>query len=84
MSRDKSGIPGGQAEGTASGKWTRLLGLICGVLFAVDLLVEKHGHHAWENLPGAYGLFALIACFLLVVIASLLRRAVARDEDYYD
>ena len=84
MSQERPSVSGGQADGAAMRRGLRLLGLICAVLFVADFFVEKHGHHAWENLPGAYGFFGLLACGVLALVASLLRKFVERDEDYYD
>ncbi|MDE0885839.1 MAG: hypothetical protein OSB70_09930 [Myxococcota bacterium] len=84
MSQEKPSVSGRQDEGVATGRRLRLLGLICMVLFLADFFVDKHGHHAWENLPGAYGFFGLLACGVLALVASLLRKFVERDEDYYD
>ncbi|MEZ5540881.1 MAG: hypothetical protein R3F42_02440 [Pseudomonadota bacterium] len=65
----------------------RLLGTLyaaCGILLALDFILQRHALHAWDRLPGFYGLFGFSACVSLVLIAKLLRRLLRRAEDYYD
>lgn len=62
----------------------RLLYGACLVLLALDFILHRHVAHAWERLPGFYGLFGFTACVTLVLIAKQLRRLLMRREDYYD
>jgi hypothetical protein len=57
---------------------------LCAVLFVIDVLVEKHGPFAIEQLFGFYAIFGFVACVGLVLAAKVLRRIVMRPEDYYD
>lgn len=46
---------------------------------------DKHPYLRWEKWPGFYGVFAFVACVLLVLVARfLLRPLVMRREDYYE
>lgn len=56
----------------------------CVILLALDFILHRHATHAWEHLPGFYGLFGFTACVTLVLIAKQLRRVLKRPEDYYD
>lgn len=57
---------------------------LCGVLVALDFVIHRHTQTALEQLPAFYAVYGFIACVLLVLIATQLRRAVMRKEDYYD
>lgn len=56
----------------------------CVILLVLDFILHRHATHAWEHLPGFYGLFGFTACVTLVLIAKQLRRVLKRPEDYYD
>jgi hypothetical protein len=58
--------------------------IVCAVLLAIDVFVPKHGPFAIEHFFGFYGVFGLVACVALVLIAKQLRRVLMRSEDYYD
>lgn len=48
-------------------------------------ITRKHIHFPWENIPGFYALFGLIACILIIVLAKILGyKWLMRKEDYYD
>lgn len=54
-------------------------------LLAVDFFIHKHPHFPWEEWPGFYAAFGLVACVFLVLAAKyILRPLVKRKEDYYD
>jgi hypothetical protein len=56
----------------------------CVILFGLDFVLHRHTVHPWESFPGFYALYGFIACVVLVLLARELRKAVMRDEDYYD
>ena len=58
--------------------------VICVVLFLADFFYHKHSYFSFENIPGFYGLYGLLAYCAIVLIAKVLRRPLRRDEDYYD
>ncbi len=77
-------------------KLIRRFFIVCGFLFFIDFfflplegLPHKHlsfkdGVFPWEEMPGFYCFYGLIACVLLVLAAKQLRKLIMRDEDYYD
>ena len=56
----------------------------CAILFGLDFVLHRHVEHPWESFPGFYAIYGFVACVILVLIARELRKAVMRDEDYYD
>ncbi len=62
----------------------RVFFAVCAALLALDFVHQRHVIHEWENLWGFYALFGFVACVLLVLGAKEMRKAVMRDEDYYD
>ncbi len=56
---------------------------LCGLLVLLDLALTKHGEH-WWNFFGFTCLFGFVACVVLVLIASWMRKPLMRDERYYD
>lgn len=57
---------------------------ICALMIGIDVFVPKHGPFRIEHVFGFYGVFGLVACVALVLIAKQLRRVLMRSEDYYD
>lgn len=57
-----------------------------GIVVAVDFFIPRdHGHYPWDQIPGFYALFGLIACVLIVVMAKWLgKKWLMKKEDYYD
>lgn len=62
----------------------RVFYALCALLFAADFVVHRHVYHRWESLPGFYAVFGFVACVVLVLLATQMRKALMRDEDYYD
>ena len=81
--RDKSG-------GTVSGASRRrgapgyLLLVACIAVLALELPIDKHVETEIEHWFGFHAAFGLAASAALVVISKLLRRVIARPENYYD
>lgn len=61
----------------------RLLVGACVLLIVADLVIDQHGHFAWEDWPGAYAVYGFLAYVGIVTLAKGLRRLVKRDESYY-
>lgn len=58
---------------------------ICAILFALDFIIPKENHMPWEEWPGFYAIYGLVACVILVLVSKyVLRPLVERDENYYD
>ena len=57
---------------------------VCALLFAADFVTHRHIYHSWEKIPGFYALFGFIACVILVLIATQMRKVLMRSEDYYE
>jgi len=63
----------------------RVFFAICVLLFAADFVVHRHTSMPWEEWPGFYAVYGLVACVILVLVAKyVLRPIVMRREDYYD
>jgi hypothetical protein len=58
--------------------------VLCAFLFAIDVLVPKHGQFDIEHRLGFYAIFGFVACVALVLTAKVLRILIMRPEDYYD
>ena len=77
-------------EGEDQGTWFTRNGkriaiatcVLAPVLALLDLTYGKHSHFQVEDLFGFYGFYGFLACVTLVPLARLLRRIVARPEDY--
>lgn len=64
----------------------RLLHLLyacCLLLLLLDVVVERHTSHPWEQLWGFYSLYGFAGCVVLVLIAKALRLILQRPPDYY-
>ena len=56
----------------------------CVVLLVLDAVIHRHVVHPFEGMFGFYPLYGFVACVLLVLVATQMRRVVGRPEDYYD
>lgn len=56
---------------------------LCGILLLLDLVLHKHGDY-WWTFFGFTCLFGFVACVILVLVASWMRKPLMRDEHYYD
>ncbi len=87
MADERDQVPGGSGRQARAGSTARLVrgfALVCVLLLAAELLVERHGSHPLESLFGFYALFGFGAGLALVFIAREFRKLVIRREDYYD
>ena len=64
-------------------RWLKCFFVLCLVLALLDIVVNKHGDH-WWSFFGFHNLYGFVACVILVLVATAMRRWVMRDEDYYD
>ena len=60
-----------------------LLYICCAGLVVTDYFYHRHVIHAWENIFGFYALYGFVACVILVLLATQMRKLVMRKEDYY-
>jgi hypothetical protein len=60
-----------------------VLGLVCAVLAAADVLRGHHGTFGVEHLPVFYCVFGFVVYAALIFAAKALRRLILRPEDYY-
>ena len=58
--------------------------IVCVALFVGDFLVHRHISHVAERLWGFYAIYGFVACVVLVLLATQMRRILMREEDYYD
>lgn len=62
---------------------------ICILLIGLDLIIHRHLSFDEGVLPvegwfGFYAIYGFVACVLLVLAATQLRKVLMRREDYYD
>jgi len=62
----------------------RIFYAICGLLVAAEIFIHRHTIHSWEDIFGFYTIYGFVACVALVLTATQMRKALMRDEDYYD
>ena len=60
-----------------------LLGADCAFLFAFDFVYNRYGHFTIEELPGFYAVYGFVMFSLIILLATLLRFFLGRNEDYY-
>ena len=65
-------------------KLYRGLWIVCGLLIAIDLFLNRHEDFAFATVFGFHGLYGFFACVALVLAAKQLRRVLMRDENYYE
>jgi hypothetical protein len=66
-------------------KWIlRIFYSICVLLVIVDFIVHRHIETAIEKVPAFYAIYGFVACVILVLIATEMRKVLMRDEHYYD
>lgn len=62
----------------------RVFYALCGVLVVTDFIIHRHIETSIEKIPAFYAIYGFIACVVLVLIANQMRKALMRDEHYYD
>ncbi len=60
-----------------------VLGAICIALAVADLLHERHGDFAIENIPLFWCASGFVTYIVVIFMAKALRLFVVRPEDYY-
>lgn len=65
-------------------RWLRVFYVICGLLLVADVVYHRHAIHAWEGVFGFYAIYGFVACVVLVLVATQLRKLLMRSEKYYE
>jgi hypothetical protein len=66
------------------GRVLYVLAVLAAIAVAADFFYTKSPTFAWQGWAAFYGGFAFAACIVFALIARVLRRLLARPEDYYD
>ena len=56
----------------------------CVLLVIADFIIHRHTTIDLEKIPAFYAIYGFVACVLLVILAKVMRKAVMREENYYD
>lgn len=56
----------------------------CGGLFVADFFYHKHADLEFESWFGFHAIYGFGACVLLVLAAKVMRKVLARAENYYE
>ena len=59
------------------------LGIVCVVLFVIDLFVHRHAYFGFEASRAFYAIAGFFSFTIIVLLAGQLRRLIKRPEDYY-
>ena len=65
-------------------KIVKIFAAICGLLFLADLVYHRHYERSLEAFFGFYAIYGFVACVVLVLAATAMRKVLMRKEDYYD
>ena len=65
-------------------KGLKVFYVLCAGLVVLDFLGLRHAENSLDGVYGFYAIYGFIACVVLVVVATAMRRIVMRDEDYYE
>ncbi len=77
-------VSGEQASPVRGGKALLLTLLACLLVLVLEMPIDKHVETEIEHWFGFHALFSLLACAVLILLGKLLRRGIARSENYYD
>ena len=56
---------------------------LCTLVVVLDFVVHRHTVTDIEKIPAFYAAYGFIACVILVLLATQMRKLVLRSEDYY-
>ena len=57
---------------------------LCAFFVLMDFVVHRHVETAIEKVPAFYAAYGFVACVILVLLATQMRKLVMRNENYYD
>ena len=58
--------------------------LCCLLLVLAEFVIHRHVVHPWEGLFAFHAGYGFVACVVLVLAATQMRKLLMRDEDYYE
>ena len=58
--------------------------VLCAGLVVLDFFGLRHAENSLDGVYGFYAIYGFVACVVLVVVATAMRRLVMRDEDYFE
>lgn len=61
----------------------RIFYVLCAVVVILDLVVHRHIETPIEKIPAFYPIYGFIACVVLVLLATQMRKLLMRSHDYY-
>ena len=56
---------------------------LCVLLVLLDFFIHRHIETAIEKVPAFYAIYGFVACVILVLIATQMRKFLMRSEDYF-
>jgi hypothetical protein len=62
----------------------RIFYTICILLVVADFVVHRHIYLSYDEIPAFYAMYGFVACVVLVILATAMRKFVMRDERFYD
>ncbi len=62
----------------------RIFYALCVLLVLADFIVHRHVYVSFEEIPTFYALYGFVACVVLVIVATAMRKVVMRGQHYYD
>ena len=62
----------------------RVFYVLSALLVIIDFFYHRHMEHPWEKVPAFYAIYGFVACVILVLVATQMRKLVMRDENYYE
>lgn len=62
----------------------RVFYTLCIGLVLADFVIHRHVYHSWEEIPAFYAIFGFVACVVLVILATWMRKVLMRGESYYE
>lgn len=58
-----------------------IISIICGFLYRY--VSPPENHFIWDTIPNFYALFGFFGSIIFLTISQILKRALAREKDYY-
>lgn len=63
--------------------WILVLAVLSLALGLADFTYDKHGYFEFEQVIGFHGIFALVFGAVAALVATIARKLLTRDADYY-